>query len=195
MTNLPIQCSCGLFGGELVDLSPSAVVHAACYCDDCQAFAQYVEESNRTLDPQGGTEVVHMSPAALRITRGLDHLVCLRLTSRGPLRWYTDCCRTPVASTAPTYRLPWVAFIRACIDADDRILEESVGPVKARVMVRYATGDSSSLDNACDGFPITHTARIAGKIVRWWLHRDQKHTLFFDVETGAPRSAPFLLYE
>ncbi|MBX2799781.1 MAG: hypothetical protein KTR31_19035 [Myxococcales bacterium] len=39
------------------------------------------------------------TPARITFTEGSEALRCMRLGPKGPLRWYTDCCKTPVANT------------------------------------------------------------------------------------------------
>jgi len=65
---------------------------------DCQAFARLLERTD-VLDPAGGTGIFQMPPARMQLTTGADGLRCLRLSDK-VLRWYADCCRTPIANTA-----------------------------------------------------------------------------------------------
>ena len=65
--------------GVASDVSPSGRFPFICYCKDCQAFARFLERPD-LLDPAGGTDIFQMPPA--------------RLSDKGVLRWYTDCCRT-----------------------------------------------------------------------------------------------------
>jgi hypothetical protein len=46
------------------------------------------------------------SPAHVKLGAGTDALRCLRLSDKGVLRWYTDCCRTPIGNTAASPRFP-----------------------------------------------------------------------------------------
>lgn len=188
-TDLSIQCSCGSFRGVARGISPGVGIHGICYCDDCQAFADYLGARDTTLDSHGGTEIFQMSPAALTIGQGLENLACLRLTPRGPLRWYTDCCKSPIGNTPPTRQLPFLGLVCSRIVADGQVLERILGPVTARVMVRYATGDVKSLENTHDGFPISHVVRMAWKLLVWRIRGDHKRSPLF-AAAGAPVCSP-----
>jgi hypothetical protein len=56
------------------------------------------------LDPAGGTDIFHMAPGRVKLTAGTDAMRCLSLSNK-VLRWYTECCRTPIANTRP-----WAGF-------------------------------------------------------------------------------------
>ena len=190
--NLAIRCQCGCVVGRATDLSPNAGRRVVCYCDDCQAFADQLGQREAVLDSNGGTEIFQMSPAALTVSRGLDRLACLKLTPRGPLRWYTDCCKTPIGNTPSTHKLPFVGLILACVHTAGHSLDQVLGPVRARVMVRHAIGDVGTLPNAHAGFSLSHIAGISWKIFTWRMQRDHERSLFFDPETGEPITSPLI---
>jgi Family of unknown function (DUF6151) len=102
--DLPLRCQCGLMRGVARDVSPSAGLRFSCYCKDCQAFARYLERADM-IDPAGGTDIFQMPPARVKLTAGTDAMRCLRFSNR-VLRWYTECCRSPIANTAAGPRFP-----------------------------------------------------------------------------------------
>ena len=55
--------------------------------------------------------VVHISPDA---TAGADAVRCISFSAK-VLRWYADCCRTPIANTAVSPRFPVVGLIHSFI--------------------------------------------------------------------------------
>ena len=83
--------------GIASDVSPPTGFRFVCYCKDCQAFAHFLDRAD-VLDPAGGTDIFHMPPGRVKLTAGTDALRCLRLSNK-VLRWYTECCRTPIANT------------------------------------------------------------------------------------------------
>jgi uncharacterized protein DUF6151 len=85
--------------------SPSSGFRFGCYRKDCQAFARFLGRPD-VLDQAGGTDIFQMPPGRVELTAGADALRCVNLGSRGVFRWYSDCCRTPVANTAGP-RLDW----------------------------------------------------------------------------------------
>ena len=191
-SNLAIRCQCGCVVGKATGLSPNAGSRVVCYCDDCQAFVDQLGQREVVLDSNGGTEIFQMSPAALTVSRGLDRLACLRLTPKGPLRWYTDCCKTPIGNTPSTHKLPFLGLILACMDTAGHSLDQVLGPVRTRVMIRHAIGDLGTLPNAYDGFSLSHIAGISWKILTWRMQRDHERSPFFDPETGAPIASPLM---
>ncbi len=193
-TDLSIRCLCGALGGAAHGVSAKSGYRIVCYCNDCQAFANYLQSDGATLDANGGTDIFQMSPAHLRITRGLDRLACVRITPKGPLRWYADCCRTPIGNTPPTRQAPFVGLIHSCIDTGNRTLDEMLGPVSLRIMGRHATGDREALD-AHDGFLPSQFVGILWKLLKWRVRGDHRRSPFFDEKTGDPIAEASLVGE
>jgi Family of unknown function (DUF6151) len=95
---------------------PSGGFRFLCYCTDCQAFARFLERPD-VLDAAGGTDIFQMPPGRVTLTAGADALRCLGLHARGKvLRWYADCCGTPITNAASSPRFPVVALIRSFMD-------------------------------------------------------------------------------
>ncbi|MGA8258783.1 MAG: DUF6151 family protein [Arenicellales bacterium] len=191
--DLTIRCRCGAFAGTLRQVSGNAGNRGVCYCDDCQAFARYLGAESTVLDAQGGTDIFQMSPASLAVAQGLDRLACVRVTAKGPFRWYADCCKAPVGNTAPTRQLPIVGVILSSVQAAPRELDAALGPVRARIMARYARGTVAGPEPVYEGFPPSHIARMLWKILVWRIRGDHRRSPFFDPGTGAPIAPPHLL--
>src|SRR6478736_8944365 len=102
--DLPLRCRCGRLRGIASDISPSGGLRFVCYCGDCQAFARFLDRAD-VLDAAGGTDIFHMPPGRVKLTAGTDSLRCLRLSNK-VLRWYSECCRTPIANTPRSAGLP-----------------------------------------------------------------------------------------
>ena len=195
-TDLPIRCFCGALRGVASGVSSDCGNRVVCYCDDCQSFAHFLGHADEILDAHGGTDIFQMSPARLQITEGADHLACMRLTPRGPLRWYSDCCRTPIGNTPPTRHVPFVGLIHSCMDhaADGRPLDAMLGPVRMRVHGRFAKGDRTELA-VYDRAPVFMFLRLAGMALMGRLRGDHNHSPFFDARTGEPSATPRILSE
>jgi Family of unknown function (DUF6151) len=103
-----------------------------CYCTDCQAFARFLERPD-VLDAAGGTDIVHLPAARVTLTAGADAVRCISFSGK-VLRWYTHCCRTPIANTAASPQFPVVGLIHSFIDqaADGRSRNEVLGPPLCR---------------------------------------------------------------
>ena len=184
------RCRCGAVEGVLRRRSDDRSFHAICHCVDCQAFQHALGRAESVLDAHGGTEIVGVTPAAFELLRGRDRVAALRLTSRGLLRWYTRCCDTPIANTAPSCRVAHVGMIAAPItDANGpRALEALFGPVTDRIFC----------DRAVDG-PVpgaTRALRMAPGMVASigarLLRGEHRRSAFFDAR-GEPLSAPRVL--
>jgi Family of unknown function (DUF6151) len=91
-----------------------ALAPIAPYCKDCQAFAHFLGRAG-VLDPAGGTDIFQMPPGRLKLTAGTDAMQCLRLSSK-VLRWYTECCHTPIANTAARPGFPVAGVIHSFMD-------------------------------------------------------------------------------
>ena len=191
--NLSIQCKCGELQGTVTGISSKNGYWVVCYCDDCQAFAHFLGNSDRSLDAHGGTDLFQMSPARLRITQGIEQLACVRLTRKGPFRWYSKCCKTPVGNTPPTYQLPFIGLIHSSIATAKQPLDELLGSEQIRVMGKFAIPVNGELPDAHGGFPLSHIARILWKILGWRIRGDHRHSPFFDRQTGEPIAAVQIL--
>ena len=80
------------------------------------------------LDAAGGTDIFQMPTGRLKLTAGADALRCLRLSGKGILRWYADCCRTPIGNTVGP-RVPVVGLIHSFMrgEAGGRSLSAVLG--------------------------------------------------------------------
>lgn len=176
--------------GTLNAVSPSRVVRAVCYCDDCQAFAHHLGRADTVLDDYGGTSIFQISPSRLAITEGERHLACVRLTGRNLLRWYAACCGTPIGNSPGSYKLHFLGLIHVFLDLSDLEVpvDTMLGPVRARAFKKFATGDASVIFAMPEeGLPflIGGVRRILGAL----LTGAYRVTPFFD-GSGKPVAAP-----
>ena len=188
--DLELRCRCGTVQGRVRGASPQTGTRLVCYCDDCQRFATVLGVADQVLDAHGGTDVLHISPARIDLTSGIDHVACLRLTPRGIYRWYAACCNTPIGNTLPTGKVPFLSLIRACLRCDEDLLDAIVGPVRARLQGRFAVGDAAHL-HIHPRAPLSMVLRAARKTIGWWVRGDQRRSPFFDNAT-TPISDPQL---
>ena len=190
-SDVPLRCQCGRVRGVARDVSPSAGFRFVCYCHDCQAFARFLGPAD-VLDPAGGTDIFQMPPARVRLTEGTDALRCLRLSGK-VLRWYADCCRTPIANTAAGPRFPLVAVIHSFMDheGDTRSRDEVLGPPLCRIFERSAVGALPT--TAPPPASLGVFTRRASLLLRWWARGLARPSPFFDERTKAPRASPRVL--
>lgn len=192
MTTLPLRCRCGHVRGAAVGLSPERGNHLVCYCDDCQAYARFLERED-VLDAHGGTEIFQMTPAQLRITDGAEQIRCLRLSEKGLMRWFAGCCRTPIANTLASARVPFVGLVLCFVDeaAGDRDRTRALGPRIAGVQGRFARDGLPT--GAHPSAPLGLVLRSVRLLVRAWLRRQHRPSPFFEPVGSSPIVAPQVL--
>jgi len=135
---MEIQCECGTFRAQIDAFPGGTPGRLVCYCDDCQVYAHHLNRAD-LLDSAGGTEVVPVYPAQIRIVAGREALRCVRLFPNGLHRWYAGCCNTPVANANPGF--PWVGVVhRVFTVKDSGYLERTFGGVRSRIGGRFARG-------------------------------------------------------
>lgn len=187
-SELRLRCRCGRVQGLVRAVAPSAGFHLVCYCKDCQAFARWLARPD-VLDEAGGTDIFQMPPGRLSFTAGTDALRCLTFSGQ-VLRWYADCCRTPIANTAAGPRFPLLGLIHSCIaeNADGRSRDAALGPPLCRIYESAALGPLPLGAPPPASFGVL--ALRAWRVLGWWLRGLARPSRFFDEHTGAPVSPP-----
>jgi hypothetical protein len=173
--------------GVANQVAPDTGFRFVCYCQDCQAFARFLERPD-VLDAAGGTDIFHMPAGRVKLTMGTDAVRCLHFSSR-VFRWYTDCCRTPIGNTAGP-RFPVIGLIHSfmSLDADGRTRDQVLGALLCRIFARSAVGPLPP--NAPGPPSVGLFARRGSKLLGWWLRGLSRPTPFFDESTKAPRAVP-----
>jgi len=191
--DLPLRCRCGRMRGIASNVSPSSGFRFVCYCRDCQAFARFLDRTD-VLDPAGGTDIFQMPPARVKLTAGTDALRCLCLSGK-VLRWYSECCRTPIANTPARPGFPVIGMVHSFMDhaAEGRSRDEALGPPLCRIFERSAVGRPPP--NAPPPPSVGLFTRRASRLLGWWVRGLGRPTPFFDDRTRAPRAVPRALRE
>lgn len=187
--DVPLRCRCGRVRGVASEVSPSSGFRFVCYCKDCQGFAHFLERPD-VLDPAGGTDIFQMPPGRVTLTERADAMRCVRLSDKGVLRWYTDCCRTPIGNTAERPGFPIAAVIHAFMDheASGRSRDEVLGPRLCRIYERSATGPLPP--DAPPPLSFRIAMRRSSRLLGWWMRGLARPSPFFDERTKAPRTEP-----
>ncbi len=180
----PLRCRCGALQGH-VDLN-GASNRMVCYCQDCQAFARFLGPADQVLDAQGGSDIVQLAPHRIQITQGASHLAVMRLSSKGMLRWYAACCRTPVGNTMTSRNMPFTGLLAQCLETAP--LEAAFGPVQGSVNTASAIGEPKPRAFGMAGSLL----RILGMVAGSRLSGRYKNTPFFTA-SGAPLAEPTVL--
>lgn len=190
MANMMLKCACGSVQGEMKNVSPKSGIRVVCYCDACQQFQKHLSCDDKYLNEHGGTELYQTAPAQISITSGQEKIACLRITSKGPFRWYASCCNTPIGNTMKA-SIPFVGVIQSFIDADETTRQEVMGSVRCEAQTQYAY-DSLPKEIKRVGFPLNITLKIMSKILSWKIKGLAQPSPFFDSD-GKAISKPKLI--
>lgn len=184
---MPFRCRCGTLQGEI---EPGDVyARATCYCRDCQAFARALGRADDVLDPQGGTEILAMLPAGIRLTAGGTQLACLSLGPKGLLRWHSACCDTPIANTLRDPKTPYVGVLAASVPGGPEVLDDEVGPSR----IALSTGSALGQVKATPLRTGVGVLRIMWGMLRARLRGRHRDNQFFQPGTGQPVAKPRVL--
>ncbi len=182
-----LQCRCGEVRGYI--LSPKPGCRVICYCQDCQAFAHYLNRADELLDTAGGSDVVQTSPRQIVFTQGQGSIACMRLTEQGLLRWYTRCCNTPLGNTPANYKVAFVGLSRACLVGDDTAVTDAFGSVCLRANGESAKGPvPANSPRMLLGLFYLCRLLLSGRVLGRY-----RQTPFFHADTGLPTVAPKVL--
>ena len=114
---------------------------------------------DRILDEFGGSEIFQTYPAYIKISEGSDKIACLQLKENSLMRWYTSCCKTPVANTMTTSKTPFAGVsVKLMRFKSEQDKQKILGPVILKAFGRSARGKKPA--DAHDNFPITFMPRI-----------------------------------
>lgn len=165
------SCACGNLAGHISAEGQKAGLRLLCHCPDCRAAELYHNQA----DPVDGVDLFQISPHAITITQGAEHLHLLRLGPKGLYRWYAGCCGTPFANTLSK---PQLAFAGLRTDLFDD--KDALGKVKAQSQMPRPGKPPQNRGMARMVYGIFArmiTARLSGL----W-----RETPFFDAKTGQP---------
>ncbi len=179
-----LACRCGTVRGTVE--ADSRANHMVCYCADCQDYARVLGRPD-VLDERGGSEIVQTLPGFVTLTHGAERLACLRMTAKGPLRWYAACCDTPIGNTALTHRIAFVGLLAACLTG--KPVSETFGPITGWAFVAGAKGEPKPPETSIGKV----LARIVPRTLKARLDGSYRKTPFFDVKTGKPVAEPRLV--
>ncbi|MCT4559375.1 MAG: DUF6151 family protein [Pelagimonas sp.] len=100
------SCDCGQTEWQVSKTAKGSQV--VCYCTDCQAHLRHLDRVDLLHD--GGTYIYQTTPDAVTLIKGHENLALQRLGPNGMMRYYTSCCKTPVANTLSKATLPFVGL-------------------------------------------------------------------------------------
>ena len=181
MDDLSLRCRCGRVRGAITDARADQLQRMVCYCDDCQAFARWIEASGgaRYLDAHGGTDVVQVYPSQVKFTDGVERVKVMKLSEKGLLRWFTECCKTPAGNMLGNHRSPFVGLPTAIVDAGEgRTLDSLIGPPSAFIQGKFAPNGCPP--HAHPSAPLSVIARSARFLLRGFVTGRYRPSAYFD---------------
>lgn len=187
--NVSLQCRCGTVKGLVAD--PQLANRAVCYCTDCQAFARFLGHADDILDAHGGTEVIATTPMKVTFTQGAHALACMSLSPNGLLRWYADCCKTPIGATPRDSRTAYVGLTHNCLQRADGAVDPAFGPIRIYSNVKSATSAPGVKAPALKA--AWALARIVKSLAVARLSGRFRQTPFFDGSPPMPVKVPTVL--
>jgi hypothetical protein len=182
---MEIQCECGKFRAELMAFPKNTPGRLKCYCDDCQAYLNYLKRGD-LLDANGGSEIIPAYPADIKILAGKEFVKCVRLVPHGMYRFSTTCCNTPIANTVP--KRPWAGIHRRMFK-DPNKLDSMLGPIKSSIMGKFAKGTPPK--GTPQKFDFNGMKVVFPYIIKGMILGKAKHSPFF--ENGKAIAVPKVL--
>lgn len=186
--DLPLSCTCGAVQGALTDVVPKRTRRMVCMCDDCQTYAHWLDRAEDILDAHGGSQVIMTTPARLKLRQGHEHIACVKLGPKGPLRWHTSCCKTPLANGVSNPNIPLMIVSALMFDASS--LDDALGPVAARFFGQF--GKAPLPPGSHMRVPLSAIAGSAFGLMGARLRGEHKPTPFFNA-AGEPVAKPTVL--
>lgn len=183
----PLRCRCGAVRASLE--LPTRLNRAVCYCRSCQAFAHFLGCEKDVLDEQGGSDIVQVRPAAVHFDQGAEQIACLRLTKEGTMRWYANCCRTPIGNTVANPKVSFVGLIHPFVTGTREERDSGFGPVTTRVFTDGAVGERRPTST---GFA-TAVAKLGVIILGARISGAYRRTPFFREDMKSPVATPHVL--
>jgi hypothetical protein len=191
MSDIQLNCTCGKVKGVIKNVNPQKTNRGICLCDDCQAFAHFLGRAADILDKNGGTDILPTPPSDIHITQGSEQLKCMRLGEKGMLRFYTDCCKTPVANLMPIKKMPFAGVPTLVINVPSAQKDEAIGPVQTTFFAKYGIGPLPP--GARNTPPLGFLFRTVKFIVGGFLKGKYAPSPFYDLKTGEPAAKPHIL--
>lgn len=141
------------------------------------------------LDDNGGTEVIPVAPAHIRITSGKENMRVVRLSPKGMYRWYAGCCKTPIANQPPNPKMPYNGVVHSFLGTKDT-LEKTLGPIKARIQGKF--GIPPLPPGTHERAPVKLMLEVMVFLIKAWLKGEGRPSAFFNRE-GQPFIEPQIL--
>lgn len=181
---LHFACTCGAVAGKITHADPKQGDHVVCHCTDCRDLVRHFGKESRFLDEYDGTALYQSRCARLQIDRGLEHLAGLHMTEGPTLRWYAQCCGTPMFNTYKNGRIPYVTTLLGNCDVEGRL---RLGDPLGHLFLAEARGDTTSLPELSMGKLMR---RFFVRMIKDIVSGDRRRNPLFDARSLEPVAKP-----
>lgn len=187
-----VECDCGSVHGT-IESKHLKGYRAICLCDDCQAYAHYIQRPD-VLDVNGGTDIIPVMPSHYTLQTGTDKLKCVRLTDKGMFRWYASCCNSPMGNSMNSQAIPYIGVPARVFAKKYSVvqIEKEFGPVRERMQAQFAKGPLPPLSQKTVSF--SFMLRAMKLIAFAFFTGSGKPSPFFKKD-GELISEPYILSE
>jgi len=186
MPEISLKCACGKVQGKTTNMTAQSGNRLICCCDDCQAFAAYLDNAEQILDEYGGTDIFQVPISSVSFSQGQAQFACMRLSEKGLYRWYTKCCNTPIGNTLGS-RGPFIGLIHNILD-NVQTRDTDIGKPRAYLQIKYA---KKRIPKAILGSSTKTIGRFIVKITTWKIKGLNKPSVFFE-SNGNPLVNPYI---
>jgi hypothetical protein len=118
-----------------------------------------------------------------------EKLASVRMTRRGPMRWYAACCNTPIANTGLSHKQAFASLMAPSLGGAGPALDAAFGPARLFGFVKNARGQPKPPQTPFIGVLL----RVVARSLKARLDGSHRRTPFFDVATDRPLAAPTIL--
>lgn len=169
-----LSCQCGALTGQVTDTALKSGTRLICHCRDCRAFQ--VALGRPDPGAAAGVDIIQLPPSGLTLT---GEMAAMRLSPRGPFRFYAPCCGAPIATTMTRRTVPFAGLLTSMIVEANRL-------PKVRAWVNITGADGTVKHKRAGRAVRALFANAAGACLRG----ERTLTPFFDAKTGAPMAEP-----
>lgn len=171
---IELECQCGEIKGHIKDVSSFNSTNLVCYCADCRAFAKFLEKEV-VLDQNGGTQILQTTQSKIVFDKGEDKITGMRLSPKGACRFYSSCCKTPMANMGPGPKFPFVGIPFVLVKNKTEL--ESKVPLTHKVLAKYSLNGKPK--GAHDKISLGLTLKVARILGIAYLKDKNKASPFF----------------
>jgi len=187
MSEVELKCACGKVQGSTESVNSESGTRIVCCCDDCQKFAQYLGQEDRTLDEYGGTDIFQMPISHLQISEGAEFIACIRLSSKGLYRWYAKCCGTPIGNSMGA-GVPFMGLIHNFMEHKTS-RDADLGPSRGYIQTKFA---KKEIPESLKATYIRIVLRGLSKLLVWKIKGLNTPSAFFS-KNGKPIVEPTIV--